>query len=114
MKLKKIIPILILITVLFVSLSAVSAEAVSDETVISESANQIDDAILTDGEPANDYYVSPEGSDDNNGTIDSPYKTIEKAVEKSVEWLNVYINNEDIIDCVNSQIDEFFKGKCGD
>ncbi|WP_407414587.1 hypothetical protein [Methanobrevibacter sp.] len=83
MKLKKIIPILILITVLFVSLSAISAEAVSDETVISESTNQIDDVILTDGETTNDYYVSPEGSDDNNGTLDSPYKTIEKAVEKT-------------------------------
>lgn len=83
MKLKKIIPILILITVLFVSLSAISAEPISDETTISESVNQIDDTILTDSESTVDYYVSPEGSDDNNGTLDSPYKTIEKAVEKT-------------------------------
>ena len=81
MKLKKIIPLLILITVLFVSLSAISAESIPDETVISEPVNQIDDAILTDSESTVDYYVSPEGSDDNNGTLDSPYKTIEKAVK---------------------------------
>lgn len=83
MKLKKILPIMILITVLFVSLSAISAEQITDDTTISEPINQIDNAILTDGDSTDHYYVSNEGSDDNNGTINSPYKTIEKAVEKT-------------------------------
>ena len=39
---------------------------------------------------------------------------IEKAIEKTVEWIKVYLTNGDIVKCVNSQIDEFFKGKCGD
>ena len=74
---------MILITVLFVSLSAISAEQITDDTTISEPINQIDNAILTDGDSTDHYYVSNEGSDDNNGTINSPYKTIEKAVEKT-------------------------------
>ena len=33
---------------------------------------------------------------------------IEKAIEKTVEWVNCYLNENNIIDCVNNQIDEFF------
>lgn len=33
---------------------------------------------------------------------------IEKAVEKTVEWTKVYSNNDDIIECTNNQIDEYF------
>ncbi|MBR1611534.1 MAG: CDP-glucose 4,6-dehydratase [Methanobrevibacter sp.] len=33
---------------------------------------------------------------------------IEKAIEKTVEWVNCYLNEGNIIDCVNNQIDEFF------
>lgn len=35
---------------------------------------------------------------------------IEKAIEKTVEWIKVYLNNGDIVNCVNSQINEFFNG----
>lgn len=34
---------------------------------------------------------------------------IEKAIEKTVEWTKAYSNNEDIIECTNKQIDEFFR-----
>ena len=36
---------------------------------------------------------------------------IEKAIEKTVEWINVYLNNENIAQCVNNQINEFFSEK---
>ncbi len=36
---------------------------------------------------------------------------IEKAIEKTVEWIKVYLNNENIAQCVNNQIDEFFSEK---
>ena len=83
MEFKKIIPILILMTVLFVSISAISAEPIANETVISDIADESESPISSDGESAADYYVSAEGSDDNNGTADSPYKTIGKAIEQS-------------------------------
>ena len=83
MEFKKIIPILILMTVLFVSISAISAEPTANETAISDIADQSESPISTDGESAADYYVSAEGSDDNNGTADSPYRTIGKAIEQS-------------------------------
>lgn len=40
-----------------------------------------------------------------------PTWNIEKAIDKTVEWINVYLNDEDIINCVNNQIDEFFNKK---
>ena len=40
-----------------------------------------------------------------------PTWNIEKAIEKTVEWLNVYQNTGDIANCVNNQIDEFFNEK---
>lgn len=40
-----------------------------------------------------------------------PTWNIEKAIEKTVEWINVYLNNGNIINCVNNQIDEFFNKK---
>lgn len=33
---------------------------------------------------------------------------IEKAIEKTVEWIICYLNNDDVVGCVNSQINEFF------
>ena len=33
---------------------------------------------------------------------------IEKAIEKTVEWINIYLNDGNVIDCVNNQIGEFF------
>lgn len=36
---------------------------------------------------------------------------IEKAIEKTVEWINAYLNNENIVDCVNNQINEFFNNE---
>ena len=41
----------------------------------------------------------------------TPTWNIEKAIEKTVEWINVYLNDEDIINCVDNQIDEFFNKK---
>lgn len=40
-----------------------------------------------------------------------PIWNIEKAIEKTVEWINIYLNNGNIINCVNNQIDEFFNKK---
>lgn len=40
-----------------------------------------------------------------------PTWNIENAIEKTVEWINVYLNNGNIGDCVNNQIDEFFNIK---
>lgn len=40
-----------------------------------------------------------------------PTWNIEKAIEKTIEWINVYLNNGNIIQCVNNQIDEFFSEK---
>ena len=40
-----------------------------------------------------------------------PTWNIEKAIEKTVEWINVYLNNGNITDCVNDQINEFFNKK---
>lgn len=37
-----------------------------------------------------------------------PTWNIEKAIEKTVEWIDVYLNNGNITKCVNNQIDEFF------
>lgn len=34
---------------------------------------------------------------------------IEEAVSKTVEWTKAYSNNEDIIQCTDNQIDEFFR-----
>lgn len=82
MRLEKILTILILISVLFVSISAISAEPTGDETAVTETV-QIEDVILTDGDSTADYYISNNGSDDNDGSINSPFKTIEKAVEKT-------------------------------
>lgn len=70
---------MIFMLVLFVSVSAISAEPTADETL---TADIMDDAA-SDENLAVDYYVSNDGSDDNSGTIDSPYKTIGKAIEKS-------------------------------
>ena len=49
----------------------------------------------------------------NNNTIKKTFNWkptwgIEKAIEKTVEWINYYLNNGNLIDCVNNQIDEFF------
>lgn len=41
----------------------------------------------------------------------SPTWNIEKAIEKTVEWINCYLNNENITECVNNQINDFFKTK---
>ncbi|MBQ2832017.1 DUF1565 domain-containing protein [Methanobrevibacter sp.] len=86
MKLNKILPILILITVLFVSISAISAEPISDETVIADGSSQ------NDGDSVN-YYVSDDGSDSNDGSQSSPFKTIGKAVEKTSanKTTNIYL-----------------------
>lgn len=40
-----------------------------------------------------------------------PTWNIEKAIEKTVEWIKVYLNNENITECVNNQIDKFFNDK---
>lgn len=40
-----------------------------------------------------------------------PIWNIEKAIAKTVEWINVYLNDGDIINCVDNQIDEFFNKK---
>ena len=37
-----------------------------------------------------------------------PKWDIEIAIEKVVEWSKLYMNNGDIINCINSQIDEYF------
>lgn len=38
-----------------------------------------------------DYYVAPTGSDSNNGTQSTPYKTIQKAITTATAGSNVYI-----------------------
>lgn len=40
-----------------------------------------------------------------------PTWNIEKAIEKTVEWINIYLNDGNIINCVNNQINEFFNKK---
>lgn len=40
-----------------------------------------------------------------------PTWTIEKAIEKTVEWINIYLNDGNILNCVNNQINEFFNKK---
>lgn len=40
-----------------------------------------------------------------------PTWNIEEAIEKTVEWINVYLNNGNISTCVNNQINEFFNKK---
>ena len=40
-----------------------------------------------------------------------PTWTIEKAIEKTVEWINIYLNEGNILNCVNNQINEFFNKK---
>ena len=40
-----------------------------------------------------------------------PTWNIEKAIEKTVEWINVHLNNGNITNCVNNQINEFFNKK---
>lgn len=40
-----------------------------------------------------------------------PTWNIEKAIEKTVEWIKVYLNDENITQCVNNQINEFFSEK---
>ena len=40
-----------------------------------------------------------------------PTWNIEKAIEKTVEWIYVYLHNGDISNCVNNQINEFFNKK---
>ena len=37
-----------------------------------------------------------------------PHWNVDKAVEKTVEWSRVWLENGDISECMNSQIDEFF------
>ncbi len=80
MQFKKIVSIFILMSILFVSISAISAED-TNETMLLDT--NINNEILTDSDTTIDYYVSNDGSDDNDGSSNSPYKTIEKAVEKS-------------------------------
>ena len=40
-----------------------------------------------------------------------PTWNIETAIKKTVEWITVYLNEEDISNCVNNQINEFFNKK---
>ena len=40
-----------------------------------------------------------------------PTWNIEKAIEKTVEWIHIYLSNGNISDCVNNQINEFFNKK---
>lgn len=40
-----------------------------------------------------------------------PTWNIEKAIEKTVEWINIYLNEGNILNCVNNQINEFFNKK---
>jgi len=39
----------------------------------------------------------------------SPYWKIETAIEKTVEWTKCYLNNDDVRDCMDEQIKDFFK-----
>lgn len=40
-----------------------------------------------------------------------PKWNIDKAIEKTVEWTKIYLNNEKLDECLNNQINEFFKSK---
>ena len=40
---------------------------------------------------AADYYVSPQGSDDNAGTIDAPFATLKKAIGKATAGTTIYL-----------------------
>lgn len=40
-----------------------------------------------------------------------PTWNIEKAIEKTVEWIDIYLSDGNIINCVNNQINEFFNKK---
>jgi hypothetical protein len=40
---------------------------------------------------ATDYYVSPNGSDDNSGTIETPFQTIQHAADLMQSGDNCYL-----------------------
>ena len=46
-------------------------------------------------------FVSPDGSDDNNGSIDSPYKTITKAISESYDNCTIYLREGTYSEYVN-------------
>ncbi len=95
MKFKKILPLMMVLLVLCVSLSVISAEDVDSETAIADTSSHTDDTLSNGEEPSVDYYVSTEGSDDNEGTESSPYKTIGKAISSAdvSKTTNIHIKN---------------------
>lgn len=38
-----------------------------------------------------------------------PHWSVEQAIEMTVEWSKVYLNGKNVCECMNKQIDEFFK-----
>ena len=38
-----------------------------------------------------------------------PRWSVEQAIEKTVEWSKVYLENGNVVDCMNTQIEEFYK-----
>ena len=70
MRFENILSLLMVMLVLFVSISAISAQDTNDTLAID---NVLDDE-LSEGDLS--YYVSNDGSDDNDGSLNSPYKTI--------------------------------------
>lgn len=65
------------------------------------SINAVDLQILTNlilnPQNGNAYYISPNGNDSNNGSIDRPWKTIMKAVENTKPGDTVYMRGGDYI-----------------
>lgn len=89
MRFENILSLLMVMWVLFVSISAISAQDTNDTLAID---NVLDDE-LSEGDLS--YYVSNDGSDDNDGSLNSPYKTIGKATGKSDsnKTTNIYLSD---------------------
>lgn len=45
---------------------------------------------------AKDIYVSPQGSDDNAGTLEAPYLTLKKAIENSSAGTTIYLRRQQL------------------
>lgn len=92
-----------------------NAADMDDNGVINEKDFHLIRLAVLDGkkEKANTYYVSNEGSDDNNGTsMDSPYLTIKKAIDKieaesisgsSIKIIGEYILSAEEFETIHSK-----------
>lgn len=121
MKNKKIIILTCLILALSLCISTISAaeldNGTSDINLQKDNTNENDsnsqsnienneNVNLENQETNHDYYVSNEGSDENNGTLESPYKTIENAINQTDtgRTINIHLSEGTFKDKGNSNL----------